>query len=315
MKRFFLFALLASYGLAACSQPAQTKSSDKNKADENTLLWRISGNGLTKPSYLFGTMHMICASDIVVSDSLKAAIKASDKVYLEVNMDDMMGLMMKVMMNPEALNMKGDTTLADLLSGEEYKAVKNHFSSGGMGSMIPFSILEKMKPFFLQAMMMEQGSKCENMIIMEQLVMNEAKKNNKKIDGLETLEFQLGVFDQIPYKLQAQQLVQLATDTTKSGGNEMQVLGDAYRSQDLKKMFDLTLSDSSIDQYSDLLLYNRNRNWVEQLNTLMKNGSLVIAVGAGHLPGDQGVINLLRKAGYKVEPVRNDMIKKMTKEI
>lgn len=315
MKRFFLFALLASYGLAACSQPAKTKASDKKSADENTLLWRISGNGLTKPSYLFGTMHMICANDIIVSDSLKAAIKGSDKVYLEVNMDDMMSLMMKVMMNPEQLNMKGDTTLEDLLSPEEYKAVKNHFSSGGMASMIPFSILEKMKPFFLQAMMMEQGSKCENMIIMEQLVMTEAKRHNKKIDGLETLEFQLGVFDKIPYKLQAQQLVQMATDTSKSGSNEIQVLGNAYRSQDLKKMYDLTLSDSSIDQYADLLLNDRNRNWVEQLDTLMKNGSLVIAVGAGHLPGDQGVIKLLRKAGYKVEPVRNDMIKKMTKEI
>ena len=316
MKRFFLFALLASYGIAACSQPAKTRRApDKMAADENTLLWRISGKGLTKPSYLFGTMHMICANDIIVSDSLSDAIKRSDKVYLEVNMDDMMGLMMKVMMNPEALNMRGDTTLRDLLSAEEYKAVKNYFSSGGMGSMIPFAILEKMKPFFLQAMMMEQGARCENMIVMEQLVMTEAKKHNKKIDGLETLEFQLGVFDKIPYKLQAQQLVKMATDTSTSGGNEMQILGNAYRSQDLKKMFDLTLSDSSIDQFADLLLYNRNTDWVNQLNTLMKTQSLVIAVGAGHLPGDRGVINLLRKAGYKVEPVKNDMIKKMTKEI
>jgi len=314
MKRFFLFSFLASVGLAACSQPSKTSTSAQKHPDENTLLWRISGNGLKKASYLFGTMHMICANDIVVSDSLKQAIRNSDKVYLEVNMDDMMGLMMKVMMNPDQLNMRGDTTLADLLSPEEYKAVKKHFSSG-MGAMIPFSILERMKPFFLQAMMIEQGGKCEDMIIMEQLVMTEAKKHNKKIDGLETIDFQLGVFDKIPYRLQAQQLVRMASDTSQSSGNEMEILSNAYRSQELKKMYDLTLSDNSINEFADLLLYNRNEDWVRQLKSLMKEQSLVIAVGAGHLPGDRGVINLLRKAGYKVEPVKNEMLRKKTKEI
>jgi len=314
MKRSFLFALLASFGIVACSQPAKTKSSDKGAANENTLLWRISGNGLTKPSYLFGTMHMICASDIVVSDSLSAAIKNSDKVYLEVNMDDMMGMMMKIMMNPGQLNMRGDTSLSDLLSPDEYKAVKNFFSSG-TASMLPFAMLEKMKPFFLQALMVEQGGQCENMIVMEQLVMTEAKKHDKKIDGLETIDFQLSIFDKIPYKVQAQSLVKMATDTSKSEDNTMDLFGKTYKSQDLNKMLEMTKSDKSIDQYTDLLLYNRNSAWVTQLRDLMKNRSLVIAVGAGHLPGDKGVIDLLRKAGYKVEPVKNEMIKTNTKQI
>jgi uncharacterized protein len=297
MKKTLWLAFLA---LASLTGFTQSSSKKATKADaENTLLWRISGNGLIKPSYLFGTMHMVCANDIIISDSLSTAIKNAD----------MMGMMMKIMMNPGQLNMRGDTSLADLLKPEEYEAVKKYFSNGS-AAMLPFSMLEKMKPFFLQALMMDGGGKCDNMIIMEQLVMTEAKKHSKKIDGLETLDFQLAIFDKIPYKLQAQTLVKLATDTSKTDRDEIAVLSETYKKQELSKMLDMTKSDASINQYADLLLYNRNSNWAKQLKELMQQQSLVIAVGAGHLPGDKGVIELLRKAGYKVEPVKNDMLKK-----
>lgn len=309
MKRSFLLALLASLGIVACSQPKKAKTLQPD-SPENTLLWRISGNGLTKPSYLFGTMHMICASDIRVSDSLQNAIKNSDKVYLEMNMDDMMGMMMKMLMDPSALLMRGDTTLADLLTADEYKKVKKYFESTG-GGMIPFSMIEKFKPFFLQTMLAGEGGQCDNMVIIEQLVMEEAKKNDKKIDGLETVEYQLGIFDKIPYKVQAQQLVKLTEEGAKKEDDDgLAVLTNAYRNQELQKLNEMTMKDESVGQYADLLLYNRNSNWVSQMQDLMKDNSLVVAVGAGHLPGDRGVINLLRKAGYKVEPVKNNMIKK-----
>ena len=74
-------------------------------------------------------------------------------------------------------------------------------------------------------------------------------------------------------------------------------------------------ADMGIENFTDLLLYNRNRNWAEKLKILMNDKSLVVAVGAGHLPGEKGLINLLKKAGYKVEPVKNEMIRKKTKEI
>ncbi len=81
-------------------------------------------------------------------------------------------------------------------------------------------------------------------------------------------------------------------------------------------MEDLTKKgDASLDQFADVLLYNRNRNWVNKMETLMPEKSVVIAVGAGHLPGEFGVIKLLRKAGYKVEPVKNEMIKKREKQL
>jgi uncharacterized protein len=308
MKKSFWLTFLAATGLVISSFAQKTSTA----LDANTLLWRISGKNLAKPSYIFGTMHMICADDIELSDSLKEAIKSSDKVYLELDMDDMWQ-MMSAMMH---MNMKGDTTLSDLLSPEDYKKVKAYFKEHS--SMIPFSLMEKYKPLLVESMIMEQSSACDNMIVIEKLVMDEAKQNDKEIKGLETFDYQLGIFDRIPYKMQAQQLVKMVDDA-KSGksddGNEIKILTDAYRKQEINKMDELTKEDPSIGEFTDILLYDRNANWSKKLQELMQNNSLVVAVGAGHLPGKKGVLNLLREAGYTVEPVKNEMIKKKTKQI
>lgn len=308
MKKTFWLTLFAGIGLVVNSFAQNTSG-----LNTNTLLWKITGKNLTKPTYIFGTMHMICANDIELSDSLKDAIKNSDKVYLELDMDDMWQ-MMSAMMH---MNMKGDTTLSDLLSPEDYKRVKAYFKDHS--GMIPFSLMEKYKPLLVESMVMEQSSPCENMIVMEKLVMDEAKQNNKEIKGLETFDYQLGIFDKIPYKLQAQQLVKMVDDADSGktdDGNEIKVLTDAYRKQEINKMDELTKDDPSIGGFTDILLYDRNANWAKKLAELMPNNSLVVAVGAGHLPGKRGVLNLLKEAGYTVEPVKNEMIKtKKTKQI
>jgi len=308
MKKSFWLTLLAATGLVISGQAQKTSPG----VDSNTLLWKISGKNLTKPSYVFGTMHMICANDIELSDSLKKAIQNSDKVYLELDMDDMWQ-MMSAMMH---MTMKGDTTLSDLLSAEDYKKVKSYFKEHS--GMIPFSMMERYKPLLIESMIMEQAKPCDNMIVIEQLVMNEAKKSGKEIKGLETFDYQLAIFDKIPYKLQAQQLVEMvdqAEGGSKGDKDELKVLTDSYRNQELSKMDELTKADPSIGEFTDILLYDRNENWSKKLQELMPGNSLVVAVGAGHLPGMKGVLNLLRKAGYKVEPVKNEMIKKKTKDI
>jgi uncharacterized protein YbaP (TraB family) len=312
MKRSLWLAFLASIGFSACSQPPKTKSSSANIATPNTLLWRISGKNLSKPSYLFGTMHMLCASDIQLSDSMRSAIRTADKVYLELDMDDMFQMLGAM----SHMTMRDDTTLADLLAPDEYKKVKNYFED--YSGLMPFSMLEKFKPLLIESMILEQSPKCENMIVIEQLVMQEAKENDKEIKGLETMDYQLSIFDSIPYRLQAQQLVKMVDNAGKDNeeDDEMKVLTDAYRKQELDKMDELTKKeDMGIQNFTDILLYNRNLAWARKLEGLMAKNALVVAVGAGHLPGEKGVLNLLRKAGYKVEPVKNDMIKKKTKEI
>jgi uncharacterized protein len=308
MKKSFWLTLLTVVGLVTGSE-AQKKSTGD---DSNTLLWRVSGKNLSKPSYVFGTMHMICANDIELSDSLKSAIQKSDNVYLELDMDDMWQ-MMGAMMH---MNMKGDTTLSDLLTPEDYKKVKNYFKDHN--GLIPFSMMERYKPLLVESMIMEQAKPCDNMIVIEQLVMEEAKKSGKEIKGLETFDYQLAIFDKIPYKLQAQQLVQMVDEAKAGSGadeDEVKVLTDAYRKQELNKMDELTKADPSIGEFTDILLYDRNANWSKKLQELMPGNGLVIAVGAGHLPGVKGVLNLLRQAGYTVEPVKNEMIKKKTKDI
>lgn len=273
MKKSFWLTLFTACGLLANSF-AQNISSNP----DNTLLWRVSGNNLSKPTYIFGTMHMICASDIELSDSLKNAIRNSDNVYLELDMDniwEMFGAMMH-------MNMKGDTTLSDLLSDEDYQKVKTFFKEHS--SMIPFSMMEKFKPMLVESLIMEQAAPCDNMIMMEKLVMDEAGQNNVDVKGLETFNYQLGIFDKIPYKVQAQQLVSMVNNADSGKGSdvdEIKILTDAYRNQELNKLDELTKQDPTIGNFSDILLYDRNANWVKKLRQLMPDNSLVIAVGAG----------------------------------
>jgi uncharacterized protein YbaP (TraB family) len=299
MKKWSVGLLVAMTSMCAFSQ-------QKNGKDFNTLLWQISGNGLQKPSYLFGTIHMICANDAQLSDSLKAAIENSDEVYFEVDMDnlfEMLGVMRK-------MKMRNDTTLADLLSKEDYEKVKKYFESNEV--MLPFSVLETYKPLLAASMLMEGSTDCETPEAMEQVIMQQAKERGKTIKGLETMAYQMSIFDTIPYKLQAMQLVKYVDEGGKDSSDkkEYEDLMQAYRDQDLSKLEELTKStDLGIANFTDILLYNRNKNWVKKLKTILPNGSVVIAVGAGHLPGDKGVINLLKKAGYTVKPVPNVVMK------
>jgi uncharacterized protein YbaP (TraB family) len=193
-----------------------------------------------------------------------------------------------------------------LLSKKDYNKVKNYFES--KGSMLPFSMLETFKPM-LAASTLEEGSMpCETTAMMEQVIMEEAKQNGKKIKGLETMAYQAGVLDSIPYKLQAQQLVEYIDSSGKGDkeNRQMKEMFDAYKSQDLKRLEALMIdTDAGMAAFTDILLYNRNRNWVVKLKNLMLQKALLIAVGAGHLPGEKGVINLLRKEGYTVTPVEN----------
>ncbi|RZK14258.1 MAG: TraB/GumN family protein, partial [Flavobacterium sp.] len=252
-------------------------------ANNKTLLWKISGKDLKSPSYLFGTIHMICADDILVSDSLKAAIKQANKVYLELDMDNMFELMS--VMNK--MKMRGDTTLSQLLSADEYQKVKSFFTTNK--GLIPFSMLETYKPMLSASTLMQGSLDCDNAQAMEQLVMKEAKRSGIGIKGLETMAFQMSIFDSIPYGLQAKQLLQYVENYGKDKENkEFEELTIAYRNQDLNKLDSLTKKEEGgIDQFTEIMLYNRNADWVKKLAALMPSGSLVVAVGAGHLPGDR----------------------------
>ena len=303
MKKIALWAMICAAGLTASSQ---------SNVSTNTLLWRISGNNLSKPSYLFGTIHLLCANDIELSETLKTAIKETDKVYLELDMVNLFEMMQAV----QKMKMRNDTTLSDLLSESDYKKVKAFFTS--KSSMIPFSILETYKPMLAASMIMQTSTDCDNAISMEQIIMQQAKQDRKEIKGMETMTYQLSIFDSIPYEVQAKQLLAFITenDTEDKASKEYEEMASAYRNQELNKLEMLINKEEfGVGNFADLLLYNRNRNWVVSMGKIFSANSAVIAVGAGHLPGEKGVINLLRKAGYKVDPMENKMLKTNQREL
>jgi uncharacterized protein YbaP (TraB family) len=277
---------------------AQSDHSFVKQKDGNTLLWKVSGNGLQKPSFLFGTFHLLCKDDIHFSDQLKKAVKMSDTMYMEMDMDDpatMLGGMLY-------MNMKGGKKLEDLYTPEEYKRLENYFSDT---LKMPVMLLQKAKPYFLVALLYPRMMDCPSPAGVEEELMKIAKQDNKEIKGLETIQFQASVFDSIPYEWQAKELLK-NIDSFSVYKDQFETMLHFYKNQQLDSIKNLvSKSEFGSEKYDDLLLNDRNKNWVKQLNTIMKNESVFVAVGAGHLVGDEGLISLLRKEGYQVDPLEN----------
>ena len=300
-----LLILISSGQVPKSAKPKTStpnKTSSKKSAPSkpiNTLLWEITGNGLQKPSYIFGTMHLLCAEDARLSDNLKKAIAETDQIYFEIDLDDMNQLMGTM----KYIRMNDNVKLSDLLKKEEYERIKKYFNDHP--SIIPFSMMERFKPYMLTSLISESGFGCEATNGMEMSIMSEAKKTGKEIKGLETTEFQAGLFDSIPYEQQAQELLNYIDSIDKYKKSTEQLV-DVYRKQDLNKIEELTTkSEAGLDQYLDLLLYSRNRRWMQALQFTLRSKPSLIAVGAGHLPGEQGMLALLRKAGFTLKPVAN----------
>ena len=306
VKASWMFICLVAMAGTGCGQQPGNSSKKANNGHArgkgnsmNTLLWKISGNGLQKPSYVFGTMHILCEDDAALSANLKSAIKESDKIYFEIDLDNMA----EVLGTMKFLRMNDGKKLSELLSADEYGRVEAYFKKNP--SPLPFSMMGRFKPYFISSMIGEQMMTCEKKNGMEEQIMKESKQYNKEIKGLETIEFQASIFDSIPYEKQAHDLVQYI-DSLDNYKNVMVEMVDVYRRQDLLRMDTLMhKSDPGMEEYMDLLLYNRNRHWVEQMPGIMNGQTILFAVGAGHLAGDQGVLNLLRKKGYTVSPVAN----------
>ena len=270
-----------------------------NTNNLNTLLYEISGKGLVEPSYLFGTMHILCADDAKLSPAMKNIIRETGQVYFEIDMDNLQEMMGAI----QYLRMNDGKQLSDFLTDVEYDRVKKYFEKNK--TMLPFSMMNRFKPYFISSLIGEQMMTCEKKNGMETLIMSESRQYKKEIRGLETTKFQAGIFDSIPYDKQAKDLVNYI-DSIDNYREITEQLVDVYRDQNLQQLDSLMhKSDPGMEQYMDLLLYDRNKNWVRQMPAIMSAKSTLFAVGAGHLPGEQGVIKLLSKAGYKVTPVAN----------
>lgn len=285
-------------------------SQSDNAPTEKALLWEISGKDLTKPSYLFGTIHIIKKDDYFFTPTMEKALMSTDGVAFEIDMEDMSDIS-KIMGMMSSMYMKDNKTLRDLLNEEEYDLVNTHFQKMGL----PLAFLERIKPMFLSMMagggedMMGfslDGDSSSSMVSYEMQLMEMAKKEEKDITGLETMEFQMSLFDSIPYDAQAKMLLSsIETEgESEDGENQLDMMIKLYKAQDIQGMQNIMKDEpDALGGYEDLLLQKRNHNWIPIMSEMMSEKPTFFAVGAGHLGGDEGVISLLRQQGYEVKAV------------
>ncbi|MCL6259426.1 TraB/GumN family protein [Aquiflexum sp. TKW24L] len=266
-----------------------------NEKEEKSLLWKISGNGLKESSYLFGTIHMICKDKFYMDEGIENALASSKVLAMELNMTDpnLMAEMQQLSVNPGFANIKGEFTpdQADAL---------DKFLTASYGAGL--DQLGVLKPFVLSSMVLIKMLPCTEQSSYELFLTEKAKEQSKTVKGLETVAFQMGIFDQIPQKLQIDELGKMVTDT--EGMDEFDKLVGAYLDQDLDRLYDLISENEMFQEYGNLLLEDRNKNWIPKIEEMVKEQATFIAVGSGHLGSETGVINLLREAGYKVEAVK-----------
>lgn len=282
------------------------KTTKKNTGDyqslEKSLLWEISGNGLTKPSYLYGTIHMIPSESYYLPKGTLSAIDKSEAMFFEIDMKTMsdpsslFGIMGKLFMND-------NKTLKDFLNENEYKLVADYFNEMGL----PLFMLEKIKPMFLSAFaMIDMNPKSmeEGKVKSYEMEFYEiAQDKNMPTGGLETIEFQISVFDSIPYADQAKMLLE-TIKSSSTENDEMKMMVDLYKAQDIEGMIKMmSEGEHDLGANEDILLTKRNQNWISTITNESKSQPTFYAVGAGHLAGKNGVIHLLRKAGFLVKAV------------
>lgn len=274
------------------------------------LLWKVTGNGVDAPSYIMGTHHLAPFSIMDSIAGLRQAMRETQQVYGELKMSELespatMQLMQKSMM------IDSDTTLTTLFSPEDYATV-NKFCKENM--MMDLSMAPKLKPAYLlnNVVVMAYVKHVGKFNPQEQLdtfFQSQASKNGKKVDGLETPEFQFNLlFNGASLQRQAQ-LLMCTLHNIDSEVENIKKLTDAYMRQDLRTMLEISEQRKGnqcdpLPTEEDAMIFNRNKAWAEKLPAILKAAPTFVAVGALHLPGEKGLLNLLKKQGYTVEPVK-----------
>ncbi len=307
MMRHIWYWIAPALLLVGCRTAEKaTYAPDQIIPSEKKLLWKISGMGLRQPSHLFGTIHMIPKDDFNLAPQVKDALEDAKRVAFEIDMKDMTNIFAQFSMITKAL-MRDGKKLRDLLSPEDYALVKRKLNDKGMS----ISMFERIKPMFLSMALANEGgenpTKGSAITSVEMELYKIARDRQMESAGLETMGYQMGLFDQIPYEAQAKMLVESLRATGDGGENgedDFSKMIELYLAQDIAAMQRMISTEQGMKEYEDILLNQRNRNWIPEMARLMQQKPTFFAVGAGHLGGPEGVVALLRRAGYKVEAVQ-----------
>ena len=256
---------------------------------EQSLLWEVTGNGLSKPSYLFGTIHMICEKDFIMKPKVTDAYAKANQLVLEINMADPNELLT---MQQSAL---GKEPLSKQLTKEQLAKLEEILKREvGVG-------VAQVDQFTLQTVLSLVSMKsfgCDNIKFYEMEFISKAKQNNKPVQGLEKVK------EQFAYLEKAFSQNEIIEYLGKNDKKLTEKLVETYRNEDVEALFRFTTDKEIMStNATQWMLKARNENWIKIMPEIMQKESTVFAVGAAHLGGEIGIIHLLRKAGYTVKPI------------
>lgn len=280
------------------------------------LLYKISGNGLSAPSYIVGTYHLAPVSFVDSIPGMRQAIADTQQTYGELVMDEMMSadslaLMQQAMMLPAGM------TLDKLLTADEMTRLNaymkelmgmdmtNPLLAQQMGKMTPSALSTTISMFSY----MKKSGSIDVQNGFDDYFQKEALRQGKGVGGLETMAFQINVLFKGQTLERQKELLMCQIDNADFMDEMEKDVIHAFFSQNLealKKAMDKKLNNScdSRPEEDDILIYNRNANWLKKMPALMAQKPTLFAVGAAHLIGDKGVLQLLRTAGYTVEGMK-----------
>ena len=256
-----------------------------------SLLWKISGKGLTHPSYLYGTMHMICAADFEIKKKVINALKKCDQLIMEFDFtnEDEIAVLQKMHSNTERIT----DHLNESEKAEFESVVKNNFG-------LTLEDADLMAPMMLVNMMIIKAIDCEDIKLFETELIAIARNLNISTGGIETateqLEIAATVFDSKEILRQLK-----SADDFKEVFKELVY---SYKIEELEKIGSFLNDERFLNQETkETLVMERNVRWLKRMPKMMKDKSVFFAVGAGHLTGSVGMIHLLKNKGYSVNPV------------
>jgi uncharacterized protein YbaP (TraB family) len=321
----FLIVSLFTWGLTACktttaskpvvNKPLPSKVIVLSEAPlESALLWKIEGKKLKKPSYLYGTIHLIPKKDFVITPQMHESIKNSKKLIAELDVSQLMVSSLKIF---QLAPMRNGTKLKDLLTNDEYKEVFDYFSTNSdEAKFLGIENLMNWKPLTLESFLYTKilaksngtSAAPEPTTSVEMELLEVAQANQLTFGGLETIEDQMAIFDSIPYKKQAKQLLESIRSLKNSSVSkeaDFEKLLKLYKNQDIDGMHKEFAKDEAMSPSEmAMMLDNRNKRWIPLIERMATTEPIFVAVGAGHLGGYNGLIRLLQKKGYTVTAIK-----------
>lgn len=291
MKKFALMLLAVVFATTQCN--AQ-------------LLWKVTGNGAEKPSYILGTNHVAPVSMIDSITGLRDAIAAVDEVFGELSIEDLQSASVK---STSALMAPADSTLKHLFSPAELASIDSAFTAVTGAPMSITKMMNGFKPIALSTIFIVKAAEksIDGFVpgkAFDESVLKLAADAGKPVKGLESAEQQIDLLFNSPIADQAGDLLSMVR---MEGGVEKALsrLFDAYKAGDLDRIVSM-LEDPALGGLSedadDRLVNDRNEAWVDFLIGMLPTTSVLVVCGFGHLPGDKGLISRLRGAGFTVEP-------------